>query len=258
MELLMNKIAVLICNYNYGRFIEDAINSAVNQTRKSDLIIIVDDNSNDNSNEIIEKRLNIQQYPTLTNYGAIYQSNIGNLPVVFIRLNKTNGPSFARNVGIDITHSQIDLYQILDADDVMHQEKLRILEAKMMESQEIGVVYADYDILNIHTGNMIREYKEPYVKRRLLEECIVHSGSMIRKNALISSRDEFGYYDVNMRTCEDWDLWLRISEKFTIAHIPESLTIVRVHKDNSTYSVENEIWQQNWARIRTKLQTRSK
>jgi glycosyltransferase involved in cell wall biosynthesis len=254
----MNKIAVLICNYNYGRFIEDAVNSAVNQNRKPNLIIIVDDNSTDNSREVIHKLIGKNIVPIFENGLQIFQSIIQGISVVYIPLTQTRGPSFARNIGIDLSHSQIDLYQILDADDVMHPEKLRILEAKMNESPEIGVVYADYNILNIHNGNIIREYKEPYSKRRLFEECIVHSGSMIRKTALMATKDAYGYYDVNMRTCEDWDLWLRISERFVLAHIPESLTMVRVHKDNSTYSVKNEVWQQNWNRIREKLQARSR
>jgi glycosyltransferase involved in cell wall biosynthesis len=251
----MNKIAVLIANYNYGNFIQDAINSCVNQSRRPDFVIIVDDGSTDNSQEVIFK--NIVGHTRLIENGLeIFQAKIQDIPIIFIPLRETRGPSFVRNLGIDISKSNADFYQILDADDIMHRDKLKIFEHKFNESQEIGVVYGDYDILNLSTGNIIREFKEPYVKRRLLEECIVHSGAMIRTSALLAVADQFGYYDVNMRTCEDYDLWLRISEKYVIVHVPESLTLVRVHQNNSTNSVKNEIWQNNWARIREKLRLR--
>ena len=56
-----------------------------------------------------------------------------------------------------------------------------------------------------------------------------------------------------MRTCEDYDLWIRIAKKFTIAHVAEFLTYVRIHSQNSTNTVSKEIWNQNWNRIRKKM-----
>ena len=55
----MNKkkflITVYITNFNYGKFIEQAIESVLDQTEKSFELIIIDDGSTDNSKEIIEK-----------------------------------------------------------------------------------------------------------------------------------------------------------------------------------------------------------
>lgn len=251
----MNKIGVLICNHNYGNYIIDALESCVNQTRKPDKVIIVDDGSTDSSKEIILDYLGETFKGKVVNGLKIYESFLNPL-FIFISLDKAGGPSLARNIGIDLTIQNIDLYQILDADDKMYPKKLEVLENKINESQEIGVVYADYNIFNVNNDTLGREWKEPYSKQRLLEECIIHSGSMIRKEALEKVKDQYGYYDVNMRTCEDYDLWLRISNHFTISHLPESLTYVRVHNNNATYSVKNEIWQQNWNRIKLKLEGR--
>lgn len=251
----MNKIGVLICNHNYGQYIIDALESCINQTRKPDKIIIIDDCSTDNSKEIILDYLGESFKSRIVNGLTIFES-FQNESIIFVPLDKCYGPSLARNIGIDLTIKNIDLYQILDADDKMHPRKLEVLESKISESPEIGVVYADYDIYNVNTGTLIREWKEPYSKQKLMQECIVHSGSMIRKIALERVRDQYGYYDINMRTCEDYDLWLRISNHYTISHVPESLTYVRVHNENATYSVKNEIWQQNWNRIRLKLEGR--
>jgi glycosyltransferase involved in cell wall biosynthesis len=120
----------------------------------------------------------------------------------------------------------------------------------------IGVVYGDYDVVHTSTGKIIREYKEPYNRRRLVRECIVHSGSLILKDALVSVEEDTGFYDEEMRTCEDYDLWMRISEKYIIAHVPKSLTKVRVTGDNSSFIVNQEVWQKNWARVMEKMQAR--
>jgi glycosyltransferase involved in cell wall biosynthesis len=245
----------LIANHNYSQYLEDAIKSAQSQTVKPVTICIVDDGSTDNSWSIITdlvggERANV---PNL----EVYQNLKDGINYFTVKLPKSLGPSTARNIGIDLTHQFTDFYQILDADDVMYSNKLERLFAKINENPEIGVAYGDYDILNVSTGNIVREYKEPFSRRRLLEECIVHSGSMIRKDSLMKARDQFGYYDVNLRCAEDYDLWLRISEKAMICHMPEALTLVRVHKDNATYSVRNEVWQTCWQRVGDKLKRRN-
>jgi len=91
----------------------------------------------------------------------------------------------------------------------------------------------------------------------LVQECIVHSGALILKEALEQVLEDTGYYDEMMRTCEDYDLWMRISEKYIIAHIPKALTKVRVTGDNSSFIVNQDVWQRNWTRIREKMQARS-
>ena len=90
----------------------------------------------------------------------------------------------------------------------------------------------------------------------MTQECIVHSGSLISKEALETTLDENGYYDRTMRTCEDYDLWMRVSENFIIAHVPKALTKVRVTGDNSSFIVNQEVWQKNWMRVMEKMQAR--
>ena len=77
------------------------------------------------------------------------------------------------------------------------------------------------------------------------------------RNHTVKVEEETGFYDSTMRTCEDYDLWMRISEKYVIAHVAESLTLVRVTGVNSSVVVNEDVWKRNWSRVMEKLEQRS-
>ena len=245
------RVTYIICHQNYQDTLPAAIKSAKSQTYPTH-ICVIDDGSDDQDSvdDIITDELFANQAEQMSQEdGIIYREN-ANYTAIF--LPKASGPSHARNIGIQRLWERTDFFAILDADDENYPQKVEVLVRIMLQSPEIGVAYADYDILNVDTGEVYREYKEPYDQFRLQQECIVHSGALISKAALAHVHDENGFYDVNMRTCEDFDLWIRISKDFMIYHVPHSLSLVRVHSRNSTFSVQNEIWQQNWQRIQQK------
>ena len=142
-------------------------------------------------------------------------------------------------------------------DDVIYPNKITRCVGCMMQSPQIGVVYADCDILNTETKAIVREYREPFSYSRLTQECIIHSGSIISKPALMAVRDNLGYYDREMRTCEDYDLWMRIAEKFMICHVAEALTLVRIQPRNSSVTVDKSVWEHNWQRVMHKTRIRN-
>ena len=248
-------VTILIANYNDEKYIDRCIESAVNQDYPGRLnICIVDDGSTDSSWKIISSYFNQEDGKLLEKSNC---GRFGNTNLIAIK-GENGGPSFARNIGITQTIEDTDIYAILDSDDEMYEDKVSTCVSLFQKGDGmIGVVYADYDTINVETGKIIREFKEPYSRKRLVRECIVHSGSLILKEALQNVLEETGYYDETMRTCEDYDLWMRISEKYIIAHVPKSLTKVRVTGDNSSFIVNQEIWQKNWSRVVEKMQQRA-
>ena len=122
----------------------------------------------------------------------------------------------------------------------------------MEDPSRTGIVYTDAVIKNLNTGTEVHEYREPFNRQRLERECIISNTPLINKTAFGKS----GGYDETMRTCEDWDLWLRITEEFVAIHIPELGSVYHVTGRNSTDVVPIEIWQQNWAKIREKMAQR--
>ena len=65
------KVTVYIVNHNYGRFIEQAINSVLNQNFRELELLIIDNGSNDNSREIIEK------FSEKDRVSILFQENVG-------------------------------------------------------------------------------------------------------------------------------------------------------------------------------------
>lgn len=227
---MVNKtITVIIPHYNYTEWLPDAIESAINQTVECQVAVV--DDCSDNQDEV---RAIVGEYVKKTNKR-----------VRGTYLSENGGPSRARNKAIEYHPS--DFYMNLDADDMMMPNKVeKFLEA--FEHPEVGVVYGDYKIIS---GGLSKyEFKKPYEKLWLNQECIIHSGAMFRHEAIKSYIPEV--YDPAMRTCEDYDLWIRISQNWMCYHVPEALTVVRDHPNNSSRTVAKEVWNENYNRMRMK------
>src|SRR5690606_17455853 len=163
---------------------------------------------------------------------------------------KATGPSNARNLGMDACWPATDIFGFLDADDIWLSGKISKSVAKIMtDPQHIGLVYTDNDSLNVETGLQIREFRESFNYKRMLNHNMVHSQSLVTKQAL----QKVGLFDENLRVAEDYDLYLRIAEHFMLCHIPESLVVQRIHKNNTTNSIDMSVWQNAWKYIGQKL-----
>jgi len=95
-------VSIIIDNYNYGRFLQDAIESALNQTYPNIEVIVVDDGSTDNSREIIG-----------------HYVDAGLIKAV---LKENGGQASAMNAGFKVSNG--DLVVFLDADDVLRPEAI--------------------------------------------------------------------------------------------------------------------------------------
>lgn len=244
------KVGVIICNYNYGQWITDAIKSAALQDYPNKEIYVIDDCSTDNTQDVIFNNFSVKSIPNpldnenisegyLLGTAGKYDCNI-----YFMIADRNGGPSRARNIAIKKAIANgCQIFAILDADDIWKQGKLSKSVVKILEDPEIiGGVYTDYQHYNVETNTLTYESKEPFSKLRLINDCIVHSGCVINGLAL----QKCGLYDEDLRVCEDYNLWLRISHSFLFVHIPEDLVIVRVQPNNSTNTVAQERWKRDY------------
>ena len=117
----MVKVSIIIPVYNTGKHIEKCLNSIANQTKKTELeVIIINDGSTDNSEEIIKQH--IEKYKDVLNIKYYFKEN--------------EGVAKTRNFGIEKATS--DYIMFLDSDDYIETNALEILE-KYIE-QDIDLI----------------------------------------------------------------------------------------------------------------------
>ena len=246
----MSLVTIIMCNKNYGQYIREAIESVLAQDYPKDKLrlCIIDDNSSDNSEDVILEYVSGEKKKFLKT--EVMRGKSNDIEVTYIKNKYSAGPSHCRNLGIEF-YKDSEIFGILDADDEMLPNKTKVLVAAIMQHPDIAVAYADYIIQG---GTTRIEYKKCFDRKLLFQECIVHSGSFIRGSALMSVKDEFGYYDYTMRTCEDYDLWMRLAKKHMIIHVPEVLSRVKETPNNSTSTVDKTVWIMNTQRVFQKCQ----
>lgn len=259
----LKKIGVVIPCHNYGDYVCNAIESAIEQTYEGDIsVIVIDDGSSDNTIKNIKQEFarfpndEIDENETefsYSNYMGLHDTTYRSLNV--FRLPEPTGPSNARNVGLEKLfnlYPEVEVVAFLDADDIMLPNKVSTL-LPIFDDPAVGSVYADYYHL-YDDDTYVIELKEIFDRERFVIENIgPNNTSLVSKNALMTVKEDYGFFDPTLRTCEDYDLFLRISEKFPIKHIAEPLTYVRVHGNNSTTTVNKKIWEMNRRKVTQKM-----
>lgn len=129
-------VSIVIDNYNYGRFLASAIDSALNQNYRNIEVVVVDDGSTDNSRDII----------------ASYKDRI-------IKVLKENGgQASAFNAGFKA--SKGDIICFLDSDDLFMPEKVSEIMKIFSEYEDIGWCFHRLKLLDENTGELIKFSKE--------------------------------------------------------------------------------------------------
>lgn len=262
-------VAIIITNYNYGEYVIDAIKSVENQTYQGKIkIFLVNDGSTDDSwNKIVDYAKSKDhcgiKIETSTNdnfekpyYSGTYEYVTDNDTFKFINI-QNSGASTARNVAMWEAWNWTDIFGVLDADDQYKENKVEKLVEVLQEYAEIGAAYADYDIVKSYGENnyIKHEFKQSYSKEKLHQSCIVHSGSLFKKQfAEKIILDNYEFFDSKLHgpaskgfigCTEDYDFWLRMSNHCIIVHVPESLSIVNESGKNQSMKMTPEIFNEN-------------
>lgn len=200
-------VSIVLPTYNRAHIVSRALQSVLNQTYHDFEIIVVDDGSTDNTEEIIR---NV----------ACKDSR-----VKYFRNNKNKGPSGARNVGINLAKGEFIAFQ--DDDVEWYPNKLEKQLNLLQTLQEtFAVVYSGFykiiDEEKIYIPSRNIYPKEGNVHNSLLKGNFIDTPSiLVRKAALLY----VGLFDENLPMLEDWDLVIRLSEKYQFKFIDESLYV---------------------------------
>ena len=201
-------VTVYITNYNYGPYIEEAVESVLTQSYDNIEILIIDDGSTDNSKQIIE------QYTTKENIQTIFQSNQG--------LTKTN------NVALSMAKG--DYIVRLDADDRLHNEAIQKLVSGF-DNSKVAMVFGNWNIVD-EKGDFLYTYKRhDFQKDVTLMDSPAHGACTMFKTDYLRS---IGGYDEELRCQDGYELWFRIIDKFEVKNLDEIIFDYRRHGNNLT------------------------
>jgi GT2 family glycosyltransferase len=176
------RISVIIPCYNLGRYIDEAVDSVLAQTRSDCEIIVVNDGSTDaETNEVL----------------ARYDR-----PCTRVLVTPNRGVSAARNTAM--AEARGDYVCALDADDRLHPAFFEKAGAVLDREPSITFVSCWLEMFG-DDSSIWRQQRCDLVT--LLYECTVATPALTRRRALVA----VGGYDESFRVNEDWELWIRLA-----------------------------------------------
>jgi glycosyltransferase involved in cell wall biosynthesis len=223
-------VSVIIPAYNSGRFVAEAVQSALDQDYAAKEVIVVNDGSTDDTLRVLSK--------------------FGNA----IRLidQKNGGPPVARNAGLRAAKGNYIAF--LDSDDVWLPGKVAAQVAYLERDTEIGAVYTDWQEWRPEPDGSFRipklagttshdlatdEAHSGWLYNRLLFDCELLTTTVMLRASLIGTIGEF---DTGLFMGEDYDYWIRTSRVAKIHKLRSVGALYRVLPD----SVSHRPWEKNF------------
>lgn len=213
------RVTVLMPVYNGEKYLKDAIDSILAQTFKDFEFLIIDDGSTDTSAEII-KSYDDERIRFVQN-----ESNLKLIKTLNNGLRLANGEYIAR----------------MDCDDISFPERIQRQVEFMDENLEVGICGTWSETI----GDGVNKWETRFpcsnelIKAHLLINTALSHPTVIFRKSLLEKHDLS--YNEEAEHAEDYDLWVRASELFDLANIPEVLLSYRVHKNQ--VSAENSSMQ---------------
>lgn len=215
-------VTIGIPNYNYARYITDALNSAVSQEYENLEIIIVDDCSNDNSVEVIEKWI---------------ARFTGDIKITLIK-NSTN-VGIAKVCNIILSNASGKYYQLLDADDILLPGKIKKQVDLLEKNSSCAFVYSNISIIN--EAGIITEpdylavvgYDEKDMPQGNIFKELFHFNFIPNASVLINTAyaKDIGGYDETLQV-QDYYLYLTLSSKYDVLYMQVVTAYYRIHSSS--------------------------
>ena len=158
------KITVYIVNRNYGKYMRKALESVISQTYKNIELIVIDDNSTDNSKVLI-RTFKKKYKKTIILFN---KKKIGLVKSINIAIKKSKGKYIIR----------------LDSDDYLHPKAFEKMYLKIKKDKKIGLVFPNFCWIN-NNGKILSKFKYNYKSNYLIKYIPAHGAcSLINKKVL--------------------------------------------------------------------------
>ena len=214
------KVSIIMPYYKKSNYVDETVNSILNQTFKEFEIIIVDDELSDNSTKVLNR---IKQLDKRIN----------------IFKNKKNlGAGQSRNNAINLCNGEFIAF--CDCDDLWKSNKLET-QLKIMHKLNLEFSHTSYEIIDKKNSKIgYRHAKENLSFLQLQKSCDIGLSTVIlKKNLFDNKKFRFG----ETKTKEDYILWLLLAKNdIIIFGIKDCLVSWRKSKDSLSSSTFQKIY----------------
>lgn len=216
----MEPISVILPTYNRSHCIQRAVRSVLTQSYPVQEVIIADDCSQDNTEEVL--------------------SRINDTRVRYYRLPQNRGAGGARNFGVE--KARYDLIAFHDSDDEWMENKIERQMAYWEKHPEFGMIYSAYETLvagevpDRRSGRKL----EGNILPELLYKNTIGAPTVLMKKQIFY---EAGGFDESMHSLEDWDFAIKVAKKYPIGFVPEVL--LKVNTSDGGVSSNKAAYYQN-------------
>ena len=206
----MNNVDIILPTYNCAEYIEEAINSVIDQTLENWKLIIIDDASKDFTTSLIKNYLNDKR-------------------IVFKILKKNKGQGFCRNLALRYSNSKYVAF--IDSDDIWKKDKLK-KQIEFMNNFNLDFTYTDFTIFKEINGvkklNKQIVLPEKFTYDLFVNKTSICTSTMIIKRSIIGMT-KF----LNTKRCEDFFFKCELLRNCKTANnLRENLTFYRISKNS--------------------------
>lgn len=205
-------ISILIPTYNRAQFLPDAISSALSQNYPDFEVIVVDDGSNDETPDTVNK--------------------FSDTRLRYFRKKHSGAPA-TRNRCISEAKGEFLVW--LDSDDMLQPDVLMSYADALTKTPDADVLYGDLIVTDAHFRPTSGVHYQDWYGRNgdllanlLHSNCIPNPGTIVRK----SLYEKLGMYDESFRRAHDYELWTRFALKATFKRLPIKVVKWRWHDSN--------------------------
>lgn len=216
----MPQTTVLIPTYNCAKYIVPAIKSVLAQKYTDYELLIIDDGSTDNTEEIV--------------------SEISDSRIVYLKNSRNRGIVYTLNKGIKLAKGEY--IARMDADDIVLGNRLQAQIDFLTKNPDYGIVGGWYQVTNengkiIDSVEGVTDYGSAQLGL-LFRNQFAHSAVTMRTDLAKQLK-----YDPEFEYCEDYDLWLRFAEVSKVVNLPAYYLSYRWYSDNSCNRKQKELKQ---------------
>ncbi len=219
----MPRVSILLTCYNHIRYLPECYAAIQAQTFKDFEIIAIDDGSTDGSRDWLT-------------------SNATGATLIF---NEQNLGTYA-SLNVALARAKGEFVAILNDDDLWAPAKLKEQLALFEANPDVGLVHTDGGFID-GDGKTVEGsplgFEFPRTETGDVGLALVYQNKIIASAALVRKRcfDELGGFNEGYFGSGDWEMWIRVAEKWKVGFVPEKLTFYRVHGENASHKLDR-IW----------------